>query len=511
MKPIFFDIDYQIANTLYGKLFHQVQFSNIFPDSKTFPDCTPKRDLDEILIDFGNENEVFEFDLKAFVFKNFNLTEIRTNDFKANIENDLNTHIYNLWPYLTISKIDLQGTYLPLPKPFIVPGGRFQELYYWDSYFTCLGLMEHKKYEEVENLIENFAYLIDNFGYIPNANRSYFMSRSQPPFFALLVDLLSKEKGENFLLKYLPTLLKEYNFWNDGIDELSEKNISNKRAVSKNDSILNRYWDKMNTPRPESYREDIELAEKIIKNNTTDSKPTIYRNIRAAAESGWDFSARWFADGENMETIETIDILPVDLNCLIYFLETKIAEGYQLNSEVVSAKLFFEKAENRKKIIQELFWNDGFFYDFNFVKNDFTKLKTLAACFPLFFKIATESQAKSVSEIIEKDFLKAGGVVTSLTNSGQQWDWPNGWAPLQWITYKGLINYGFTDLAEKIRKNWLKKVETIYKKEGKLTEKYDVVNSEEAAGGGEYPNQDGFGWTNGVTLMFLKEENTKNP
>lgn len=510
MNPIFFDIDYQIANTLYGKLFHQVQFSNIFPDSKTFPDCTPKRSLEDILFEFENEKVQPNFDLKAFVFNNFDLPQIRANDFKANTENDLSTHIYNLWPYLTISKTDLQGTYLPLPKPFVVPGGRFQELYYWDSYFTCLGLMEHKKFEEVENLIENFAYLINNFGYIPNANRSYFMSRSQPPFFALLVDLLSKEKGENILLKYLPTLLKEYNFWNDGIEKIDEKNISNKRVVLKNGSILNRYWDKNNTPRPESYREDIELAEKIIKNTTTDSKPEIYRNIRAAAESGWDFSARWFADGQTMETIETIDILPIDLNCLMYFLETKIADGFQLNSETEKANLYFEKAEKRKKSIQVLFWKNDFFYDFNFVKNDFTKLKTLAACFPLFFNIATESQAKSVSEIIERDFLKAGGLVTTLVNSGQQWDWPNGWAPLQWITFRGLLNYGYNDLAEKIRQSWLHKVEVTYRKEGKLTEKYDVVNNDEAAGGGEYPNQDGFGWTNGVTLMFLNFGNFDN-
>jgi alpha,alpha-trehalase len=510
MKPLFFDIDYQIANTLYGKLFHEVQFSNIFPDSKTFPDCTPKRDLDEILIDFEKEIKVADFDLKAFVYNNFNLPEIRTNDFKANTENDLNTHIFNLWPYLTISKTDLQGTYLPLPKPFVVPGGRFQELYYWDSYFTCLGLIEHKKFEEVENLIENFAYLIDNFGYIPNANRSYFMSRSQPPFFALLVDLIYQEQDEEFLKKYLPTLLKEYNFWNDGIEELNEKVISNKRIVKQNETFLNRYWDKNDTPRPESYREDIDLADKISENQDTKSKSEIYRNIRAAAESGWDFSARWFADGKNMETIETVDILPVDLNCLMYFLETKIAESLFMESDYKTAKIFLFKAEKRKDAIQELFWDQDFFYDYNFVKNETASMKTLAACFPLFFEIATESQADSVAKIIERDFLKAGGVVTTLVDSGQQWDWPNGWAPLQWIAYQGLINYGFDILAEKIKTNWLNKVEAIYKKEGKLTEKYDVVNQNEAGGGGEYPNQDGFGWTNGVTLKFLNANKTKN-
>lgn len=127
----------------------------------------------------------------------------------------------------------------------------------------------------------------------------------------------------------------------------------------------------------------------------------------------------------------------------------------------------------------------------------------MAACFPLFFNIATESQAKKVAEIIERDFLKNGGLVTTLNNSGQQWDWPNGWAPLQCIAYQGFINHGSTNLAEKIKNNWLTKVTEIYHKEGKLTEKYDVVNDKKLAIGGEYPNQDGFGWTNGVTMKFL--------
>lgn len=510
MIPSFFDIDYQIANTNYGKLFHEVQFSNIFPDSKTFPDCTPKHDLEQILIVYIFEKDKKNFDLEAFVFENFNLPEIRTNDFKANTENDINTHIYNLWPYLTISKPTIKGTYITLPKPFVVPGGRFQELYYWDSYFTSLGLIEHGKYKEIENLIANFTHLIDNFGFIPNGNRSYFMSRSQPPFFALLVDLFEKENDQAAIVKYLPLLLKEYNFWNEGSEELAENKIAYKRVVFNNDIILNRYWDKMNTPRPESYREDIELAEKILQNSTTELKPEIYRNIRAAAESGWDFSARWFADYANMETIETTDILPVDLNCLLYFLETKIAEGYFRNSDNSNAKKFLNKSILRKETIRTLFWKDDFFYDFNFVKNENTSLKTLAAGFPLFFNIATKSQAEAVAKVIEKEFLKAGGLVTTLVNSGQQWDWPNGWAPLQWITYKGLLNYGYEDLAEKIRTNWLKKVTNKYINEGKLTEKYDVVNANVSAGGGEYPNQDGFGWTNGVTLKFLNVNKNKN-
>ncbi|MES2797727.1 MAG: alpha,alpha-trehalase TreF [Bacteroidota bacterium] len=505
MEETFFDIDYQIANTTFGELFEKVQFSGIFPDSKTFPDCVPKRAIERILEDYSLKKSNSYFDLKTFVFENFDLPQIQTNDFKANTKNDLSTHIFNLWPYLTISKTEQQGTYLPLPKTFVVPGGRFQELYYWDSYFTCLGLIESKKIEEVENILDNFSYLIDTYGFVPNGNRSYFLSRSQPPVFALMVDLFAKECPNKSATKYLPSLLKEYDFWMHEFERLTLQNKAISRVVKLEDNIFNRYWDNLDVARPESYKEDIELANNAHLKNFEPFRTSneIYRNIRAAAESGWDFSARWFADGKNMETIETTNLVPVDLNCLLYFLETKIASCFDPNIDQVNYEIFNQKAEKRKMAIAELFWLEDFFYDYNFKTQTHSKYKTLAACFPLFFKIANTSQADRVAEVIERDFLKVGGLVTTLNDSGQQWDWPNGWAPLQWIAYQGLINYGKVELAEKIRTNWLNMVEQIYSKEGKLTEKYDVVNSHQQGGGGEYPNQDGFGWTNGVTLKFL--------
>lgn len=506
MSNTIFDIDYQIANTSFGQLFHAVQFSNIFSDSKTFTDCTAKRSIEAILIDYLLEKNTNEFNLKEFILANFDLPKIPQTNFTANTSHSLDTHIGNIWPFLTIEKSDVAGTYVPLPKPFVVPGGRFQEVYYWDSYFTCLGLLEHQKHLEVEHIIENFAYLIDTYGFVPNGNRSYFLSRSQPPFFAPLLVLFSKIKGEQLLVKYLPTLLKEYSFWMADAEKLNETNLSIKRVVNVNGSILNRYWDNLDTPRPESYKEDIELVEKILAEIPNSNPKKIYRDIRAAAESGWDFSSRWFADGENMDTIETTDIIPVDLNCLIYFLEKTIAQAFLLENNDIKAAEFDRKGKNRLKAINDLFWNEDYYYDYNFQRKTLTKHKTLAACFPLFFKIADLKQAEKVGSTIEREFLQNGGLVTTLKNSGQQWDWPNGWAPLQWIGYQGFINYNLIELAQKIKTKWLNKVEEIYKKEGKLTEKYDVVNTESSGGGGEYPNQDGFGWTNGVTLTLLKSQ-----
>ena len=167
-------------------------------------------------------------------------------------------------------------------------------------------------------------------------------------------------------------------------------------------------------------------------------------------------------------------------------------------------EVYRESARLRKAAILKHCWDaeKGFFFDYNFVEDQRSTSFTLAGVFPLFFQIAEPEQAASVAKIIAEKFLHSGGLVTTLSHSGQQWDAPNGWAPLQWITYKGLINYGHKDLAEKIRQNWIAICEKTYAATGKMMEKYDVENLDAPGGGGEYPNQDGFGWTNGVYLKM---------
>lgn len=238
METNYFDIDYQIANSIYGELFHQVQMSRVFPDSKTFPDCSPNHEIELILADFIREKNEPNFDLKSFVLRNFNLPELPQNKFETDIKKPIDEHIQNLWPFLIIEKKQQEGTYLALPKPFVVPGGRFQELYYWDSYFTCLGLIECNRLNDVENILDNFAYLIETYGFVPNGNRSYFLSRSQPPFFSVLVDLFAKTTTDQAYEKYLPSILKEYSFWMDGKNELTESNKSAKRVVKIGPHIL---------------------------------------------------------------------------------------------------------------------------------------------------------------------------------------------------------------------------------------------------------------------------------
>jgi alpha,alpha-trehalase len=233
-------------------------------------------------------------------------------------------------------------------------------------------------------------------------------------------------------------------------------------------------------------------------------KEKVYKHIRAAAESGWDFSSRWFADPQKMETIETTDIIPVDLNCLLYYLEVSISMGYFNMGNTTKGKMMQQRAEKRKAAIRYFFWKEeeGYFFDYHFIKRTHTKAKTLAGVYPLFFHICTIEDAKEVASYIEQHFIKAGGVVTTTETTGQQWDAPNGWAPLQWITYKALEQHGYHDTANKIKTNWCLLNEKTYQETGKMMEKYNVEDITIAAGGGEYPNQDGFGWTNGVYLAI---------
>ena len=488
----------------YGTLFEYVQMAQVFPDGKTFADCIPKVPTDTILARFAANPRMKPRALKEFVTQYFNMPPMHSATFQSDTSLSPTEHINRLWEVLT-RQPDMadRGSLIPLPHPYIVPGGRFREIYYWDSYFTMLGLQVAGKTDMIENMVDNFAHLIDTIGFIPNGNRTYYLSRSQPPFFALMVELLAELKGDDTYRKYLPQLQKEYNFWVDRQNEFSVGMVTNKRYVTlKDGTMLNRYWDERDKPRPESFREDFETAAQSNR-----PRPEVYRNIRAACESGWDFSSRWLKDGQTLETIRTTEIIPVDLNALLYHLEKTLEKAYTLQSNTDNANLYRQLSIRRAESLLRYAWNSrsGFFEDYDFVNDRQTGILSLAGVYPLFFKMASPEQAAAVAKVIERDFLKAGGVVTTLSDTGQQWDAPNGWAPLQWMTIQGLRNYGFDALADRIKQRWIELNVRVYKNTGKMVEKYNVLDMELLAGGGEYPVQDGFGWTNGVLLRLLSE------
>lgn len=488
----------------YPDLFEKVQMARIYPDSKSFADAIPKKSPSEIMKAYNTQKNNQNFNLTAFVNEYFNMPESHHATYQSNISAGIEKHLDTLWTVLKRDP-DTASTYqtslLPLPKPYIVPGGRFREIYYWDSYFTMLGLQKAGRSKTIKDMVDNFAYLINKYGFIPNGNRTYYLTRSQPPFFAAMVQLLTQHNKNVKLADYKDVLEKEYNFWMKGASQLSNGKAINHVVKLADGTILNRYYDAGDQPREESYREDFEAA-KLTKQVPS----TFLRNVRSAAESGWDFSSRWFADGKSYNQIITTDLLPVDLNTLLYNLETAIATANNEAGNKTKAALFNKKANLRKIAILKYFWNEkqGFFTDYNWKNRSLSNQLTLAAAFPLYFKLATLAQAKAVKEKLERNFLKTGGLITTLTTTKEQWDAPNAWAPLQYISIAGLRNYGYNKLADTISMRWINLNISVFKSTGKLMEKYNVVETDSKGGGGEYPLQDGFGWTNGVLLKLMK-------
>lgn len=490
---------------LLGELLQDVQLRRVFPDSITFVDMMPTHTLRRILKTYKKHRLDPGFSLHDFVQQHFSdLLNTSEEVYTTNPSHTVEQHIEELWGVLRREVTKDSGSLVGLPYPYVVAGGRYIAQFYWDTYFVMLGLAAGGHWDMVENMIRNCAFMIRKYGYVPNGNRTYY-TRSQPPVFALMVRLLAEHKGKTTYVRYLPYLLAEHAFWMRGGNRLNEKRTATRHAVRMpNGTVLNRYFDAKSTPRPEGYKEDVEIA--LLAPDRVPSK--VYLDLRAGAESGWDYSSRWLADPTQLASIHTTDIIPVDLNCLVLTLEETIAETYGILKQRRAANRYKGLAEARKEAIREYCWNEekGYYYDYDFVKGEQTPITAASSLFALFTGVATKDQASEMAVMVRDKFIQPGGLVTTLHETGQQWDWPNGWAPLQWVAIKGLRNYGHKYLAEEIKKRWIDTCMHIYKDQGKLVEKYNVVFPDRGPTNGEYVLQDGFGWTNGVLLALLKEE-----
>ena len=493
-----------------GSLFSDVQLAGIFPDSKEFVDARPRSAPAAIEARYDSARRTPGFVLRAFVEQNFVLPQAAGDGYHTVTTQAMSEHVKALWPVLTREhdSADARSSLIPLPNSYVVPGGRFREVYYWDSYFTMLGLVQSGRTDLVKSMLDNFAHLINTVGHIPNGNRTYYLTRSQPPYFAAMVGLYARATDTARALAYLDAMEKEHAFWMDGADTLAPGHAY-RRVVRLSDSVvLNRYWDDSDEPRPESFRPDVEIGQTVAES----LRARFYRNARATAESGWDFSSRWMRDPKDLRTLETIDLIPVDLNSLLYNSERTIAAFASFRhrrdggQDDAVARRFEQQADARGRAILAMYDSkEGFFFDRRWRTGELvTDRPSLAAAEPLYFGIASGDQGKHVAARLERDFLKPGGFVTTNFMSGQQWDGPNGWPPLEWLTIEGVRRYGRRDLADKAAGRWLALLDRTYRATGRMMEKYDVVNTNKRAGGGEYPTQDGFGWTNGVALALLK-------
>ncbi len=492
-----------------GRLFQDVQLAGVFADSKTFVDAVPQRPVTAIAASYDSARRTSGSpDLRAFVERNFRLPGDAGAGARVDTTLGLVAHIRALWPALTraADTVTARSTLIPLPNEYVVPGGRFREVYYWDSYFTMLGLIASGRDDLVKAMLDNFAYLVRTTGHVPNGNRTYYLSRSQPPYFAAMVGLYASATDTARALAYLDALEREHAFWMEGAEALAPGTAHRRVVRLASGALLNRYWDDRADPRPESYKADYQLGATLA----AAKRDSFYRDVRAAAESGWDFSSRWMRDPSDLRTLETTALVPVDLNSLLFHAERTIAALRRFRhgpGDDSVARVFAAEADARRRALLAAAYDstDGFFYDVRWRTGARVRDRpTLAAVAPLYFALATPAEGRAVAARLERDFLEPGGFVTTLIASGQQWDSPNGWPPLQWLAIEGVRRYGRDDLARTARERWLAHVRRTYDATRRLTEKYDVVELTKRAGGGEYPTQDGFGWTNGVTLALIE-------
>ncbi|KAL4302987.1 hypothetical protein GQ457_10G005980 [Hibiscus cannabinus] len=408
-------------------------------------------------------------------------------------------------------------TLLPLSKPVIIPGSRFREVYYWDSYWVIRGLLASKMYETAKAIVTNLIFLLDTYGHVLNGARAYYTNRSQPPLLSAMVyEIYNRTCDVEFVKKSLPSLIKEYQFWNSEIHELII------RDAEQSDHSLNRYYAMWNKPRPESSTIDEELASKFM---NVSEKQQFYRELASTAESGWDFSTRWMRNSSDITTLATTTILPVDLNIFILRMELDIAFLAKTIGDNDVSEDFLRASQKRHKAFSSIFWNEnmGQWLDYwlNYGadseepqtwKAENQNQKVFASNFvPLWIDVFNSDihlVEKVTKSLQTSGLLCAAGIATSLTNSGQQWDFPNGWAPLQHMIVEGLSRSASVEarrVAKDIAERWLRTNYVAYKKTGAMHEKYNVEKCGDYGGGGEYIPQTGFGWSNGVVLAFLEE------
>lgn len=507
-----------------------VQLSKLYPDCKTFVDMPLKNSAAETLAEWreliaktdGNvpTEVLLDFINRHFEQPGCELEDHLPSDFNTEQEFDFiaDPHyrtfakeLHLKWPTLSRRVADKvkanpeNYSLIDLPNPFMVPGGRFRELYYWDSFWTIKGLLSSKMFATVRGMIENMAYLVNTYGFIPNGNRIYYLNRSQPPLLTWCVDAyFAASQDLEFVAKIMPSLEKEMDFF-------TQNKLVNQNGWK---SALYQFRVSATTPRPESYREDVEAAEHI---EDLLGKQRLWGDIAAGAESGRDFSARWFGNGDvpqagKMGSCRTSSILPVELNAIICGNLNIFSKFYNLLGQTEKAQITFAKFRLMREAIHQVLWNEvqGCWFDFDLVKNAQIEVFFDTNLFPLFAGCSHENLdgSRIVEYLNNNGILNYSGIPTSLIQSGQQWDFPSCWSPTTWTIIMGLKAVGQTEIAKTLAAKWVSKNYLIWLNSGgKMYEKYNAASDcfKARGGGGEYELQEGFGWTNGVILDLLRE------
>lgn len=385
-------------------------------------------------------------------------------------------YIIAYWPKLLRAHPKDDDSLLGVPKPYLVPAYEeghefdFNELYYWDSYFMIQGLLDSEHRELVEGILEDLISLLQRFGVIPNASRTYLTGRSQPPLLtSFIFDIYNTyQPGDKWLKAAIAHAQDEYHTVWMGVKKPHARQIY--RGLS-------RYY-------------DINMTHDL-----------------AEAESGWDYTPRF--------SRRALNYLPVDLNAMLYKYEMDFAQAARLRDDKREAAKWEQTAAARKKTMNELMWDAGrgLFYDYNYVKERQGNISSLAAYFPMWAGMVDGRQAAQMVKALRR-FEEKGGLSTTDANPlgklvpgamPTQWAHPNGWAPLHFIVIKALQRYGYHQDARRIAMKWLRTNLTWFNEHGVFLEKYNVVAPDKPPLKGVYPSQTGFGWTNAVFERLCQE------
>ncbi|HVG18829.1 MAG TPA: trehalase family glycosidase [Blastocatellia bacterium] len=404
---------------------------------------------------------------------------------------------------------------LYLPHPYVVPGGRFNEMYGWDSYFIQVGLLRDGEVGLAKNMIDNFLYQVEHYGKVLNANRTYYLSRSQPPFLTqMILGVYQKTRDAEWLSGAVPAIEKSYLLWT------SEPHLTKETGLS-------RYYDFGEGPAPEviaderdaegrthydrvkEYYRTHEVADYPLSRYYNREKDELtalfYKGDRSMRESGFDPSNRF-----GQFNVDIIHYDPVCLNSLLYLMERDAAEIMTALGRASQAATWAGRAEERKRRINRLMWDerDGLYYDYNFVEKRVRRYPFVTTFYPLWAGIASPRQAARVVANLHL-FEKAGGLQTSTNVSGSQWDAPFGWAPMQMIAVKGLRRYGYDKEANRVTANFLSTIVKDFIEHNVIVEKYDVTRRTSQLGAGVKYGYDynviGFGWTNAAFTELYAE------
>ncbi|KAM6932787.1 LOW QUALITY PROTEIN: trehalase [Lycodopsis pacificus] len=383
------------------------------------------------------------------------------------------------------------------PHPVVVPGGgggaRFRELYYWDSYWVINGLLLSEMTDTAHGMVQNVLYLVDRYGFVPNGWWIYCERRSPPSLTLMVESYYQATKDKEFLRCTLPALEQEDRFW-----------MHNRSVLKVNgaEHLLNRYV-QVGLPGPESYTDDLELAEGL----TEVGKEQLWMDLKAGAESGWDFTSRRYMYGNgSLGETSTSRVLPTDLNALLCLNERTRASFHGILGDGDSAAPYDQSADD------SVMWDArGAWFDFNLMTHSKSVGLYPSNLAPVWAQCYSrpEMGEKAVQHLKESGALQfPNGVPTSPRESGQQWDYPNAWPPLQHSSMAGLHKLPSEDakqLAFDLAQRWIKTNWLAHMKYDAMFEKYDVNGDGKPGGGGEYEVQLGFGWTNGVALQLLDQ------